>query len=857
MKFAKNKIVTVVIALFLFSTVLGVMTTVPTSKAQTAASPIPTNAYASVSPNPAQVNQPVTVLMWLVQFEPTAAPAAGGRWENFTLLVTAPDGTTETFGPFTADAASCKNVVFTPTQVGTYTLKFSFPGQHVTGMSLFGFPVDSYYGASSYTATFTVQQEGQKSMPEAPLPTNYWTRPINSQNSQWYTISGNWWGLTPNGFGASANTINGDINLYTTGPDSAHILWTKSLEIGGLIGGEFGGTTTSGYYTGKSYEHAFGPPVVINGILYYNNPGNIQPTGGFCAVDLRTGETLWTQDNGTITLGQVYNYMSPNQEGGIPYLWDMSGRIWTVIDANTGKPILQIANATSGTNYLGPNGELLVYGLGTTWVSMWNASLCIQKASDKVTGNPWEWRPPTAGAVLDFNTGIQWNATVPSIPGQTISKIDSGIILATTANFLMTAPSQLDVAYSATTGQQLWVQNRTYPSGPSTSFGYQMGAMGEGVFTEYDALSMQWYGFNATTGEKLWGPTAPDPDPWGSQPCPGMVPIIANGIFYGGAADGIHAFNLTTGEKLWDFSGINSGLDFPGFTYYPFEGSAMTYADGKIYVGTGITHGVPMFRGAQLYCINATTGTLLWRANGMYLIVLPIADGILVDDNWYDSQIYAFGKGPSETTVTAATPLIAQGSQVLLTGTVIDISAGTQQDAVAANFPHGLPAVSDESQTQFMEAVYMQQQMPNNVTGVPVHLTAIDPNGNFQDLGTVTSSADGTYAISWTPPVPGLYHVTATFEGSNSYYSSSDATYFTASEAAAAAPASSANPQVPAETSLPAVSPTPAQSVSLLPSEVPQPATTAATPTLTYIAIGAAVIVIVAVAAVLIFRRRK
>jgi hypothetical protein len=56
---------------------------------------------------------------------------------------------------------------------------------------------------------------------------------------------------------------------------------------------------------------------------------------------------------------------------------------------------------------------------------------------------------------------------------------------------------------------------------------------------------------------------------------------------------------------------------------------------------------------------------------------------------------------------------------------------------------------------------------------------------------------------------------------------------------------------------LPAVSPTPAQSVSLLPSEVPQPATTAATPTLTYIAIGAAVIVIVAVAAVLIFRRRK
>jgi hypothetical protein len=89
------------------------------------------------------------------------------------------------------------------------------------------------------------------------------------------------------------------------------------------------------------------------------------------------------------------------------------------------------------------------------------------------------------------------------------------------------------------------------------------------------------------------------------------------------------------------------------------------------------------------------------------------------------NQIYCFGKGPSKTTVAAPLPIVAQGSLVLLTGTVIDIAAGTQQDQVAANFPNGLPAVSDDSQSQFMEAVYMQQLMPNNVTGVPVHLTAI------------------------------------------------------------------------------------------------------------------------------------
>ena len=53
-----------------------------------------------------------------------------------------------------------------------------------------------------------------------------------------------------------------------------------------------------------------------------------------------------------------------------------------------------------------------------------------------------------------------------------------------------------------------------------------------------------------------------------------------------------------------------------------------------------------------------------------------------------------------------------------------------------ANFPNGLPCVSDASMTQWMEYVYEQQPEPTNVTGVPVTLTAIDPNGNFVTLGT-------------------------------------------------------------------------------------------------------------------------
>ena len=65
-------------------------------------------------------------------------------------------------------------------------------------------------------------------------------------------------------------------------------------------------------------------------------------------------------------------------------------------------------------------------------------------------------------------------------------------------------------------------------------------------------------------------------------------------------------------------------------------------------------------------------------------------------------------------------------------------------------------------------------------------LTAIDPNGNFQNIGTATSDIFGNYAISWTPPVPGLYKVTATFEGSKSYYGCKAGTAFVVADTSAA-----------------------------------------------------------------------
>jgi hypothetical protein len=72
---------------------------------------------------------------------------------------------------------------------------------------------------------------------------------------------------------------------------------------------------------------------------------------------------------------------------------------------------------------------------------------------------------------------------------------------------------------------------------------------------------------------------------------------------------------------------------------------------------------------------------------------------------------------------------------------------GSKQEAVAANFPNGLPYVSDASMTGFMEAVYEQQEMPHNITGVPVTISVTDSNGNYRTIGTTTSDASGFFSL--------------------------------------------------------------------------------------------------------------
>jgi hypothetical protein len=755
----------------------------------------PTHAFVEVTPNPAGVNQQVTIIMWLDKIDPTTAGPQGSVWQNYEVKITKPDGTSETLGPFTADPAAYAFTLYTPTQVGTYTIDFTFPGQQVTGIgSLIPIPIDEYYEPSSFTTTLTVQQEQISPLPQNSLPTDFWARPIDAQNQEWYTISGNWLGIGGTTFGNTMYNWSGNFNPYTKGPNSAHIVWTKPITHGGLIGGEFGGTTTSNYYTGKSYEPKLTPPVIINGVLYYNEP--LPPKNGYYAVDLRTGETLWHHESigpltevgavgllGTpsypgISCGQIFNYRSPNEVGARAYLWFAgtagpaasgfgAAPFWYLYDAEEGDLILEMENATAGgVRVQGPNGELLYYYIGADWLAMWNSTKAIGTGGTAGTGL-WAWRPPT-GTKIDWREGIQWNVTVPPVFGQAIHQIDSGKILAITGNIFLPQDWQIEVAYDMWTGQQLWIQNRTTPKG-ATTFG-MMGPFEDEIYAEYDKGALQWRGFSGTTGEQIWGPTEPFSEAWDSQ---SIEMIGAYGNLYHRTLSGIHTLDMSNGDNLWYFKGDSSGVDWPGFSTLPFLGSDMTIADEKVFVGTGNSHGDPLFRGAKLYAIDAMTGDEVWSINAFIQNTMPIADGYLIAFNGYDNQIYCFGKGQTAITVDAPLTAVPLGSSVVIRGTITDQSTGVR----------GTPAIADEDMTEWMEYLHMQKPMPMNAKGVEVKLEALDPNFNFYEIGTVTSDASGMYKLMWEPPVPGEYTIIATFEGSDSYWSSYSETAIGVTEA--------------------------------------------------------------------------
>ena len=244
MQIARNKTTATTIALLLMLTMAIPFVALPTANAQSTSK---TYAFIGATPNPVGVGQETLLHVGIsAQLASVAL-----QWKGLTVTVTRPDGTTETLGPFNTDATGGTGAVYVPTMVGNYTLQTHFPEQvcvaGVFGMFGSSIPANTTMLASdSEKLTLVVQQEPIKVYPGVPLPTEYWTRPINAQFREWYTIAGSSW----------------ESDEYNAAPDTPHILWTKPLTIGGLVGGTLGlvgsGGTSVAMENGDAYEGKWG-----------------------------------------------------------------------------------------------------------------------------------------------------------------------------------------------------------------------------------------------------------------------------------------------------------------------------------------------------------------------------------------------------------------------------------------------------------------------------------------------------------------------------------------------------------------------------------------------------------------------
>ncbi len=933
MKFAKNRIAAITIAIFLMLSMSASMILLPSASAHTPAWKIPTYAYVWATPNPDGVGQTVSVYLWLTNYYPGAAFGNDLKFHNYELTITAPNGavTTQTF-PIVMDSTSNQHTSFIPDQTGTYNLTFTYPGETITSTTPIAYGLgasfvpnpftnDTFEPSSASTTVTVTTTLVPNALTGAPLPTAYWTRPIYGENTNWWSISSNWLGLSAPNYGGYTNWGSDESGLAATtggeamfpgdaiGSLTSHVMWTNPLQSGGIVGGNNYAIQGQSYFDGSAYIIRYNNPIILDGMLYYSAPLGFSNTGynsapgAIVCVNLQTGQQIWSSTSmPALSMGYMPDEQTQNEHGvcppllisqtggvsGLPGLFPSGPATWQVFDGDTGKLLCTVDNVPpfGSGRVMGPDGEYLNYvfaNAGTPtnpdWtLGEWNSSLLFL---------PFSSGAPTFAGTIDgsistgLNTRYDWNVSVSWL--NTMKETSPGINNTSPQGAPLPAPPAGTLPLTivaAKYGDGILCYNGTLPSNGENELQYVVssqpytyffvnlnasrGAIGSilwwktlnppsgnysviqegvdwntGVFLQSYKEAVEWVGYSLTNGQYLWA-SAPQQalDYYGSPSSGELEGQIAYGNLYSVGYGGVlYCYNDLTGKLLWTYGNGGEGnstdayLNYP-YGYYPMQIQAV--GNGVIYmVTTAHTWPSPIYKGAFASAINATNGQQIWTLSSITAefgsISYAMADGYNTWFNGYDNSIYVVGRGPSDTTVQAPLTAITAGNNVVIQGTVMDISSGTKQTEQAADFPNGVPCASDASMTAWMRYVYQQQPCPTNFTGVTVTLTAIDPNNNFITLGKATTDANGLYHFTWTPPsVPGTYLVTATFAGTNGYWGSDAQTAMVV--------------QSPAPTAAPTASP---------------PTGLATMSALTYGIVAVIIVIIVAIAIVALLLLRK
>jgi hypothetical protein len=521
-------------------------------------------------------------------------------------------------------------------------------------------------------------------------------------------------------------------------------------------------------------------------------------------------------DNRTIAFGQNLVWGSQNHHAVYSYFWVTIGNDWYAFDPLTGEFQFTVQNVPSGTTLTDENGWLYrvqATNAGTGYI--WSMVDLIEPFDDPTDSAIGSWLP--AGAFLGGQRYGSWDAAAEDNDGN----LTRGAARAYIKEFTFDK-SQLpgsiggffgNVVRGMAWGDKIFALQYSRTAINTWAISLEPGKEGDILFSKTWAAPASWeegqvqiefevinleegaaafwvkdtlehYAFSTETGEYMMGPTEPEyyMNYYGWTELGERPNLIWEGkLFSSGAGGVIYAFNLTDGSLVWSYAAEDP------YQEYLFANNWWQFfqwiVDGKLYSGH-MEHSAiePMPRGAAFLCLNATTGEVVWRADGLFRSTRwggrsIIGDSVMVGMDTYDNQLYAVGKGPSTITAESTLLGVPQGRSVTVTGTVTDVSPGTQSERLRLRFPKGVPVMSDESMSDWMLYVYKQFEKPMTAIGVDVRIEIVDPAGNYAWIGTAKTDSFGNYAYSFIPQLEGQYLIMATFGGSNSYYGSTTTTF--------------------------------------------------------------------------------
>lgn len=778
--------------------------------------PRETSGFISVAPEVIGVGQQALVTLWVTPLPTNYAGYTyygvprGQSFEGITVTFIKPDGTTDTFMPRDAnehynageaDGGSSLFFYYTPEMEGEWSVTMTVPAQNFTDWS----GTVEWEASTSEPFSFTVTTEAQYAgiicgYPWAELPNEdaYWEFPISSNNREWSMIAGNWLNIV--------HTFS-SYQPYSSAPNTGHILWKESIVPAGIVSG----LTGSASHTVSTYMDATGGTTVINGKLYLNLASTFQ------CIDMKTGDVLWTQD-GSVKGGldlpgnaliQSFFGAGVVLEGSFgsmltPYLFGTGYKTWNYYDVSTGKLLNSMTNVTA-SGFIFVEGTDIAFGYTSgSNPKIWKWSM------NKVTNNDWY-------------TGIEWIESYNALGSFQVSADLSTIV------FCNSRGGNTANGYSTEDGHSLW--NLTLPY--QAANGNPVALTGTNYFYVLDDTTdatVTIHVYSMHTGELYWETPVGTTNPWNTRNT-GVVNTDTTNVYFAGPDGIVTAIDLATGDILWKSTPIPS-TEHPN-NVVPFWGS-ITIVGGMLYVygGGTISYEInPIPRFSILHCIDASTGEAVFTLNGGINPTAAVG-GCLFGLSRYDGTYYCIGKGETSTSVAIQDDVVTNQETVLIKGTVLDESPAQA----------GTPAVSDSSMSEWMDYLHMQNSTllnnPPTPEGVEVQLTAIDPNNNLITIGTTTTQASGNFYFEWNVPseITGIYKITATFAGSDSYWPSDSETAVIVTQAPS--PATPIDIEEPAETT----EPTTEQSTPLISTEV---------------VIIAAISVIVSVAAFFVLRKRK